>query len=92
MIFLLVKPKNEGEKLSASGVSPKWVESIRREKKRERKEKVCENNGHLCFHVPPQVENASRLDQKHQKGNHTSQLKLISMDCPTKNTKNTYKE
>ena len=39
-----------GNKLSATGVSPKWVKiRRRRRKKKERKKKVGENNGQLRF-------------------------------------------
>ena len=41
-------------------LSPKWVKSRRC---RQKKKKVVENNGQLCFRASPQVEHASRLDQ-----------------------------
>ena len=44
-----------------SGSKAKGVE----EKEKERKKtKVGENNGPLCFRLPPRVAQASRLDQK----------------------------
>ena len=65
------------KKLSATGVSPKWVKSRRGRRKKEKKEKkksrthakpsgpkkVGENNGQLCFLQPPRVVHASRLVQ-----------------------------
>ena len=42
-IYLLVLPKYWGNKISDSGVSPKWVKSIRRRKKKERKKKKSES-------------------------------------------------
>ena len=39
--------KYEREKISPSGVYPKWVKSKRRKRKRERRAKVVNNNGQL---------------------------------------------
>ena len=44
MTFLLVMPKYCGNKFSASGVSPKWVKSNERRKKKEERAKVDDIN------------------------------------------------
>ena len=52
-----------GNKISATGVSQKWVKSRRQKDKKEKKrKKVGENNGQLRF--ASVHHHASRLDQK----------------------------
>ena len=46
-----------GNKISAKGVSPKWVKSRRRRRKRKKK-KGGENNGQLRIATPPRVVHA----------------------------------
>ena len=54
-----------GNKIPASGVSPKWVKSRRRRKRRRRRKIVGENNGQLCFR-PPRKPTNNFLSLEHE--------------------------
>ena len=65
-------PKYGGEKISVTGVSPKWVKSRRRRKKK----KEGENNGQLCFMRHHGWRTQARLDQKTKVGENNGPLRF----------------